>query len=296
TTTGSIQITGGEFAHTSGTISNTVTINGGLLTGIGTLAALTANSGEVAPGLSGIGTLSVPGTVFFNSGSTFTVELNPAGQADLLAANGTVTIAPTGTTLNIIGLGTNFPETSPSYTVLTSTSGITGEFETVQDNLPDIDFVPDYSDPNALVLTYQNSTAESPKQVIGSALTSINGVATAYTQSINARSRSLGFQGFNRIGTSFEALGYVSEAQHAEPWMSHVVEPEVGPEEAVQGWGLWGALEGSDMGVDNTGAITGYDTTSFGLVSGVEYRGRVAEQFSEFPILFGIAAGLGQTD
>lgn len=106
---------GGAIATVSGsslTLNNSaaVTVTGGTtiaagasLTGNGNLGGgLISISGNVAPGLSGIGTMSVS-SLTLGSGSTITMEINrSAGQnADLLSASGTLTYGGTLTIDNI---------------------------------------------------------------------------------------------------------------------------------------------------------------------------------------------------
>lgn len=109
----------------NGTLPSVVTINGGYLGGTGTVGGIAVNNaGMVAPGNS-IGTLNVNGNVTFNPGSTFQVEINPAGQSDRIAATGTATL--NGGTVQIVPLGAGFIANT-QYTILTATGGVSGSF------------------------------------------------------------------------------------------------------------------------------------------------------------------------
>ena len=67
------------------------------------------NGGTIAAGNS-IGTLSITGPLTFDAGSTLEVEVDPAGQADLVDVTGTATING-GTVSVLAGTGTYAPST-----------------------------------------------------------------------------------------------------------------------------------------------------------------------------------------
>lgn len=138
--TGTLQHTGGTrliggTMLVNGRITGDVELSGGVLGGTGRLANITVRNGAtLAPGAS-IGTTQAD-DVTFGAGSTFAVEVNSAGQSDLLQASGTVTIDP-GAELSILpetpgddGSGFN-PQTQ--YTILTAAGGLTGLFDRVTD-------------------------------------------------------------------------------------------------------------------------------------------------------------------
>ncbi|MFH0295770.1 autotransporter domain-containing protein [Bradyrhizobium sp. 31Argb] len=109
-----------------GSLISPVSVNaGGMLVGNGTIGGLSAASGGVvAPGHS-IGTLNVAGNVSFAPGSTYVAELNPTGQADLIAASGHASL--TGGTVQTLGAFT--PDLA--YTILTAQDGVSGSFSGV---------------------------------------------------------------------------------------------------------------------------------------------------------------------
>jgi autotransporter-associated beta strand protein len=96
--TGTTQVTGGTLqvgdANSSGaTLGGSVTVgSGGTLAGHGTISGSVTNQGTTAPGGS-IGTLHVGGNFAFASGSSLAQEVAANGTADLLQADGAVTIA-----------------------------------------------------------------------------------------------------------------------------------------------------------------------------------------------------------
>ncbi|MBL0166111.1 MAG: autotransporter domain-containing protein [Propionivibrio sp.] len=162
TNTGSMQVNAGTLA-VNGAIASAVNINaGGTLGGIGTINnAVTANAGGViAPGNS-IGTLTVNGSVAFNAGSIYRVEVNPAGNADrinVIGAPGTATIG--GGTVDVqAGAGTYSPATI--YTIINATGGVAGTFSSVTSNLAFLTPSLAY-DPNNVFLTLTRNAATFP--------------------------------------------------------------------------------------------------------------------------------------
>ncbi len=109
----------------NGSLGGTTTVGiGGTLKGNGTMGnVIVANGGTIAPGNS-IGTLHSTGTVTFASGSTYTVELNSAGQSDLITTTGAAVI--NGGTV-VVPAGNIF-NNSKVYTILTAAGGVTGKF------------------------------------------------------------------------------------------------------------------------------------------------------------------------
>jgi outer membrane autotransporter protein len=109
----------------NGLLGGTTTVgNGGTLMGNGTMGdVIIANGGTIAPGNS-IGTLHTTGNVTFASGSTYTVQLNSAGQSDLISATGTATI--NGGTV-VVPAGNVFNNAN-IYTIITAAGGVSGRF------------------------------------------------------------------------------------------------------------------------------------------------------------------------
>jgi outer membrane autotransporter protein len=120
--TGTTSIFGGALSMNS-TYGGAIAIgDGGRFGGTGTFGSIAAGTGAtVAPGNS-IGTINVAGNVSFDPGSIYEVEVDSAGNSDLIAATGTATI--NGGTVHVIpfpGLATGTP-----YTILTAAGGVVG--------------------------------------------------------------------------------------------------------------------------------------------------------------------------
>jgi outer membrane autotransporter protein len=132
--TGSTTVNAGILDVNGSIATSAVTVNGATLKGNGTVGPLTLATGAtVAPGNS-IGTLHVAGNVTFAGGSSYSVELNPAGQSDLIAATDAATIAPGALVQITAAAGTYAAQTH--YVILTAAGGVTGTFATPTINLP----------------------------------------------------------------------------------------------------------------------------------------------------------------
>ena len=113
----------------------TTTVNSnGLLQGIGTLANL-VNYGTVSPGNS-IGTLMVTGNYTHAAGSTLTIEINDAGQSDVIHATGTATLQ--GGMVDVRAASGNYTS-GQRYTFLRADGGVSGTFDSVIEDLAFLD-------------------------------------------------------------------------------------------------------------------------------------------------------------
>ncbi len=138
--TGPTNINGGTL-DVNGSLASAVFVNaGGSLMGSGTIGGLNvASGGTVAPGNS-IGTLHIAGNVGFATGSAYQVEVNAAGQSDLIAASGHATL--TGGTVQVLGT----PAANLTYTILTAQGGVSGTFSGASSNFvflsPELNYTP----------------------------------------------------------------------------------------------------------------------------------------------------------
>ncbi|MDX8355870.1 autotransporter domain-containing protein, partial [Cognatiyoonia sp. IB215182] len=107
-----------------------------------------------------IGTLNVDGDITLSAGSSYAVEVNRNGEADLLAVDGAVTIDQ-GAMVHVSaehGTDTGFYYApSTAYTILTADSGITGTFGGVTDSFAFLDSALDYRTPNQVILVLERN-------------------------------------------------------------------------------------------------------------------------------------------
>ncbi|MFC4296928.1 autotransporter domain-containing protein [Castellaniella hirudinis] len=114
----------------NGTAGN-IMLNGGTLSGIGTVGHVNAAPGStIAPGNS-IGTLNVA-SVTFDAGSIYQVEVNAAGQSDRIEAGGTATIH--GGTVQVLAGSGNYAART-DYIILSAANPLIGTFDGVTSNL-----------------------------------------------------------------------------------------------------------------------------------------------------------------
>ncbi len=133
TYTGGTTVAAGTLS-VNGSLTSAVTVNNdATLSGIGTItgAVLIQSGGTLAPGNS-IGTLHVTGGFTFASGAKYTVEINAAGQADLIQITGTATL--NGGTVNVQAAPGVYGRRTRA-TILTATDGISGTFDGVTSSL-----------------------------------------------------------------------------------------------------------------------------------------------------------------
>jgi outer membrane autotransporter protein len=138
----------------NGTLGSNVIVNGSELGGSGTIAGSVVNSGIVGPGNS-IDTLTIQGQYTQQAGSTLEIEIDDGGttpgvNSDLLATD--------ATTIN--GGGVVVDAQAGSYTAgstyhfLSSATAIQGQFDTITDNLADLNAVLGYDFDGSLYWAY----------------------------------------------------------------------------------------------------------------------------------------------
>ncbi|TCT06769.1 autotransporter domain-containing protein [Aquabacter spiritensis] len=153
-----------ETGSTSGSVFTLGT--GGVLNGNGTVGGIVANSGGVvAPGNSP-GTIAVAGTIAFNSGSVYQVDVTPTGAHDLITATGSVTIS-NGASVQVLAETGRY--TQSTYAILTSSGTVSGTFGAVTSNYAFLTPSLSYDAQNVfLTLVYNNvdfaTYAQSPNQ------------------------------------------------------------------------------------------------------------------------------------
>jgi len=129
--TGGTTVAGGILAVNGSIIGQVIVNAGGTLGGSGQVGPTIVN-GNIAPGNS-IGALTVNGGFVQNPNSTYTVELNAAGQSDRIAVNGQATIS--GGTVQVQAVPGVY-QAGQRYTILTATGGVDGQYNAVGGFIP----------------------------------------------------------------------------------------------------------------------------------------------------------------
>jgi len=114
----------GPTVYVDGSLPTVVVLADGKIGGIGSIGALVADTGIIAPGHS-IGTFTVTGDAVFGPGAVYEAEIGKRGRNDLVAVGGRALIA--GGTLTILPDETFTPHFG-KHKVLTAAGGIDGEF------------------------------------------------------------------------------------------------------------------------------------------------------------------------
>ncbi|MET3648993.1 autotransporter domain-containing protein [Phyllobacterium ifriqiyense] len=149
----------GDEDHSGARIAGQINVaSGGTLGGAGSVGGVTvASGGTLAPG-EGVGRLSISGDLELNHGSTYLVDIAPAGSSDIVAAGGQVTLE--GGHIYIAKLaGTYMP--GQRYSILTSGGGITGTFGDLSQNMPFVDMDLAYDPRNVYLDIARNNVAFS---------------------------------------------------------------------------------------------------------------------------------------
>ncbi len=113
----------------------------GTLSGTGTVNGTVIVNGTISPGNS-IGPFSITGTYIQNAGSTYSVELNGAGESDVIIVTGTPgTATLNGGTVAAESIDGTFLIGVP-YTILTASGGVSGEYDNAVQNDINLYLVP----------------------------------------------------------------------------------------------------------------------------------------------------------
>ncbi|OZA91784.1 MAG: hypothetical protein B7X76_01610 [Azorhizobium sp. 39-67-5] len=318
--TGSLTYTGGGLISLAGdgsafagtvTVDGTLSVNGilggsvnvrsgGMLKGNGTVGATTvAAGGTIAPGNS-IGMLSVNGPLTFAAGSTYALEINSAGQSDLLTVIGTATLNEAMVSVTKEP-GSYLPGTR--YTILTAQDGVSGTFGTLTQDLPFIDLALNYEAADVYLNVVRNavpfpSVAVTTNQIATAAAVEALGQGNALYNGVVSQTSVPGArQAFNALGGEVYPSAMSVLQQESLILRRAVLDrarmPAVAPSSAplayamkapagtdvfdvpgtpnafwAQGFGAWGRIDGNGNAAtisgDTAGVIIGYDRTFSG--------------------------------
>lgn len=116
----------------NGSVTGDTTIeSGGTLSGSATVADNIYNNGTLSPGNNSIGTMNST-NLFQSATSVYIVDLDATGDSDEIITSGSVQI---GGSLIVIPENFNYTS-SPTYTIISSGTGITGTFSSVTNAMP----------------------------------------------------------------------------------------------------------------------------------------------------------------
>ncbi len=314
TTIGGGKLVVGDGSHSGASIAGAIAVAaGGTLGGLGTVGTTTiASGGTITPGNS-IGTLNVSGDYTQEIGSTYEVEINPAGNSDLIDVTGKATIQG-GTVFALKAPGGYSAGTR--YTILSADQGVTGTYNAFDQNAPFVDLALAYDASNIYLDVARNDVsfcdvagtrnqcatangAESagPGNPIYDAIAGLPDDETAreafdaLSGEIHASAKSALIEDSHfvrdaindRLRAAFEGVGIP-----ATPVLAY---GEGGPMLApatTDRFAAWGTAFGSWGTFDGDGNAAGLDTSTGGFLTGVD--GLVAED-----VRLGIMTGYSHT-
>ena len=144
----------------NGSFDGDATVNAGTFGGSGSVGALRVSNATVAPGNS-IGTLNVTGDVTFDAGSTYQVELDGNGDADLIDATGSATLAG-GTTLAVAVIANDrLVSNGDRFTVISADGGVTDNGALITDTFGGFSFTGAVSGNDYLLTAVSEALADA---------------------------------------------------------------------------------------------------------------------------------------
>ncbi len=169
--TGTSTLNGGDLRVT-GTLGGDVAVQNGVLSGTGRVGDVSV-SDTVAPGAS-IGTLTANGDVSFSIGSSFEIEADANGTADLFSVAGMANLL--GGAVNV--LTTGMFTTPLTYTILRAGNGLTGVFDSVADDNPFVDAMLSYDATSVFLTLTPTGTVPMGTLILDTVVRTVNGPDT----------------------------------------------------------------------------------------------------------------------
>ncbi|WP_454783745.1 autotransporter domain-containing protein [Legionella sp. WA2024007413] len=240
----------------------------GSLRGSGTVGDVTVD-GTIAPGNS-IGTLTVSGNYTQTTNSVYEVEINSQGQSDFIDVSGTANIAGT---VEVLGApGTYVANTE--YTILHADSGVTGQYDVLNQLMPFLDLNLNYDSNNVYLVVLRSAIlfadlASTPNEIAtANAVESLgagNQVYDAMANLLNAQQVQRALNSLSgeiyasALGAFIEESRYLRSAvlNHlqqvfadrgsvfVDKFGKHIIDPQDGWSFWSDGYGSWGDLEGN---------------------------------------------------
>jgi outer membrane autotransporter protein len=213
TYTGMTAVDAGTLALNGSVDGNATVAAGATIMGSGTVGGNLGVAGTIAPGNS-IGTFTVGGNYSQSAGSTYTVEVNAAGQSDRIVVTGSAALAGSVAVQAQSGIY----QRNTRYTILTAGGSITGTYSGVTSNFAFLTPSLGYSS-NAVTLmlqststSFQDGARTGNQRAVGAALDQASPTATGdfadVLNTLYGLSTSQGPQVLNTLGgQTYSGLG-----------------------------------------------------------------------------------------
>lgn len=281
---GDFTVAGGGLAVT-GTLGSRVLLNAGTLSGIGSVGGFVAATGTtVSPGPV-IGTLTSTRSGTFQTGSTYAVDISSTGQSDLIALNGSVTIAA-GTTLRVTKTDAPRLVLGTRYTVITTPGGEggsrTGSFATLTGDTRVsrfISVVQETDARNVYLGVRQTSSfasaALTPNQIAAAGGADTSGNGSLYTAIAYLQTDAEAQNAFDQISGEIHATARGQTVQDSRFVREAVSWHMQSPDETRKGlwmsaYGSWGRTDGDGNAAKVNRDIGGF-FVGFDLLRGENY-------------------------
>lgn len=204
-----------------------VTVNaGGLFMGTGTTTGNVFNNGTVAPGVGGIiGTQTVTGNFTQGAGGSFDIDVDSGGATDLLNISGAAALSGN---LSLASSG-GIPN-GTVYTIMQAAGGVTGNFNTVTDNLFSVNFTVEVNPTDVqvtanrtLATAGQTSTERNLAQILDQAIASGAAGTAAIDTSLNGLSSPRQISDFLASASNLIGLAAIHSAMTGMADVSNIV-------------------------------------------------------------------------
>ncbi len=308
TYTGDTTIDAGTLWVNGSNSHSTTRVNtGGILGGTGTVGDVILSGGTFAPGNS-IGTINVSGNVDFSGGGLYQVEVDAAGNSDLINATGTATL--TGGSVEVLAENTTY-QASTDYTILNAMGGLDGTFNSVTSNLAFLEPTLNYDANNVFLNLARNTTSFSDVAFTPNQLAVANTLSNSNEPSLEDLIDDIEGLTEDDARQAFDSLGGVQYAniQSILPKLSQTFQNLLGDrlkgdtlafnDSSMQGLNsgdtlsaeeeVWLTVYGSSGDIDNTSKASGSDYDTQGIIIGTE-------RDIHSNLRLGVAAGYADSD
>ena len=274
THSGQTSISGGRLAVNGSMRNSTVVATAGsMVGGNGVVGGMIVRSQATAAPGNSIGTLDVAGTLLFEAGSVYEVEVNAAGENDRINATGLVTIEG-GSVAVLAGNGNYRPSTD--YTIIASDTGVEGAFTpgAITSNLAFLDPSLSYS-ANAVILTltrndlaFADAAATRNQHASATAIESSFGFGSAVFDGFVGASEDQARRGFDSLSGEINASALSVAATDATALVRSLSRRT--DDAPVAGSRLWTELAAGRTNFDDNGNAAAVRANARGFVVGFE--------------------------
>jgi outer membrane autotransporter protein len=285
--TGVTTVSGGTLKVNSDLGGTIDVLSGGTLGGFGSVGNTSVASGAaIAPGAS-IGTLTVMGDVDFAAGSFFDVEVDDAGNGDLLDVTGTATI--NGGTVRVAPAAGSYAA-STQYTILTANT-VTGAFDAVTSSFAFLTPSLTYDAQNVfltldLTAAFQDAALTPNQFNTAGAAENLGGGNAIYDEilTMTEEEARAAFDALSGDAHASSRTGYFHSARQIREALlarlralsgggSQTADAGYAPaagDALPSGTRLWGQLFGATGETDGDGNAASLDRDSYGFLGGVD--------------------------